>query len=594
MSAGLLVRADSVNEGGVLADVAGPSRSSVWVMAGILFTFLAVNLPLFLCMPVDCDIHFYDVCARNLLNGGVHYRDTFDTNLPGMPWLHAGVRYLLGWSLEALRFVDFLVLTGVIVFLTRWLPSSVSRSSRLALALILYTLYFSMTEWCHCQRDLWMLLPCLLAAELRSRQINRLANHQRSRSIAGWSFIEGLIWSIGFWIKPYVIVPAFACWITSAVLVRRRAGSRLLALDGLAILGGGLASGAMGIFWLWQSGSWPYFRDIFFVWNQDYVGFDMTEDLGWLFIAGSFVRFFPWVMVHVMAVALAIQVLFSPLSPVLRGEGSGVRGSKSLAEPDISTRDANPLTPTPLPLSTGGEGSSGAIRLAAILYLSWLFQAVILQHYFDYIQLPAILLGIALVAWFCATTSKIILKCCLLAFLFLCPILRYPVQLGHRWPYWERSLATGSSAEVKDGLTLLHRVEWQDLKKVEDFLREQNVKDEELTCFSIQAISLYNTLNVRPSMRHLILQGGYTIFANHRTEIGNELNSSKQRYVVVDLWRKKLDYHDIPGQAGDTDLPDWIFPKNFKELYPQPVVLLFRAGRYVVLGVAEGEGPGLP
>jgi hypothetical protein len=274
----------------------------------------------------------------------------------------------------------------------------------------------------------------------------------------------------------------------------------------------------------------------------------MTEDLGWLFIAGSFVRFFPWVMVHLMAVPLALQLLLTK-EPVTHGKVD--------------------------------------IRLAAMLYLSWLFQAVVLQHFFDYIQLPAILLAIGLVAWFCATTSKVILKGCLLAFLFLCPVLRYPMQLAQHRPYWERSLEAGSTAEVKDGLTLLHRVEWQDLKKVEDFLRENQVKDGELTCFSIQAISLYNALNVRPSMRHLILQGGYTIFVNHRAEIGNELNTSPQRYVVVDLWRKDMDYHDIPGTAGDTNLPDWIFPRNFKELYPQPVVLLFRAGRYVVFGMAE-------
>src|SRR5207249_430578 len=113
-------------------------------------------------------------------------------------WLHAGVRTLLGWSVEAIRFADFLVLTGVIALLLRWLPASVSRSARLALALVLYTYYFSMTEWCHCQRDLWMLLPCLLALELRGRQIDRLANNPRSLSVLGWAITEGLIWSIGF------------------------------------------------------------------------------------------------------------------------------------------------------------------------------------------------------------------------------------------------------------------------------------------------------------------------------------------------------------------------------------------------------------
>jgi hypothetical protein len=267
------------------------------------------------------------------------------------------------------------------------------------------------------------------------------------------------------------------------------------------------------------------------------------------------VRFFPWVMIHLMAVPLAIQLLLNnpPLSPVLRGEGN-----------------------------SSPQAGDAFIRLAATLYLFWLFQAVVLQHYFDYVQLPAILLAIGLVAWFCATTSKVILKGCLLAFLFLCPVLRYPLQLAQRWPYWERSVREGSTAEVKDGLTLLHRVEWRDLKKVEDFLRERHVQDGELTCFSIQTISLYNALEVRPAMRHLILQSNFTIFANHRNQIREEVDAGLQNYIVVDLWKRDVPYRDIPVQAGDTDLPDWIFPKNYKQLYPEPHDLLFRAGRYVV------------
>jgi hypothetical protein len=523
-------------------ETAPAGRISTWLMGGALAVFLFVNLPLFLSMPLDCDTHFYDVCARNLLRGGVHYRDTFDTNLPGMPWLHTGVRYLLGWSVEAIRLVDFAVLTVVIGFLLRWLPKT-APAWRVAFALVLYTFYFSMTEWCHCQRDFWMLVPCLLAVELRSRQLARIINHDSSGSIALWAFIEGLVWSVGFWIKPFVIVPALGCWVMSAIHAKRHGRKRLLVLDGLMVFSGGLASGAAGVWWLWQSGSWPYFRDIFFVWNWDYVGFDMTEDLGWLFIAGSFVRFFPWVLVHLMAIPLAVQLLWSG--------------------------------------ANAGTGKSD-VRLTAMFYLAWLFQAVALQHFFDYIQLPAIFLGLVLVAWRGATTPQVILKSCLLAFFILCPVLRYPSQLAQRLPFWERSLREGSSAEVKDGLTLLPRVEWRDLKKVEDFLRERHVQDGELTCFSIQTISLYNALEVLPSMRHLILQANFTIFSSHRDQIREEVDASLQQYVVVDLWNLDVPYRDIPGEAGDTDLPDWIFPKNYKHLYPEPHILFFRAGRYVV------------
>ncbi|MFL5243339.1 MAG: hypothetical protein ACJ8FY_14635 [Gemmataceae bacterium] len=531
---------ETASAGGISSGLAG----------GVLALFLIVNLPLFLSMPLDCDIHFYDVCARNLLRGGVHYRDTFDTNLPGMPWLHTGVRYFLGWSVEAIRLVDVCVLTVVIAFLLRWLPSATSLATRVAFALVLYCLYFSVTEWCHCQRDFWMLAPCLLAMELRGRQLARLCSQGTPASISLWAFFEGVVWSIGFWIKPFVAVPALGCWILCGLLVRRRGGGRSLALDGLLLLGGGLASGAVGMWWLWQSGSWPYFCDIFFVWNRDYVGFDMTEDLGWLFIAGSFVRFFPWVLVHLIAVPVAVQTLWS---------------------------------------QTPSQNGKTNIQLAAIFYLAWLFQAVVLQHFFDYIQLPAIFLGLALAAWRCATTPQVVLKRCLLAFFLICPVVRYPILLVQRLPFWERSLREGSTAPVKDGLTLLPRVEWCDLEKVEDFLRQQHVRDGELTCFSIQAISLYNALEVRPSMRHLILQGGYNIFSSHREQIRAELANSSQRYIVVDLWKKDRPYLSIPGQPGGDDLPDWVFPKNYKELYPEPSIVLFRAGRYMVLAPCKGR-----
>src|SRR5438874_12449808 len=75
-----------------------------WV-ALLLVTF--VGLPLFLCMPLAFDTVHYDLCARTLIRGGALYRDVADNNLPGVIWIHAGIRTLLGWRSEALRFADF-------------------------------------------------------------------------------------------------------------------------------------------------------------------------------------------------------------------------------------------------------------------------------------------------------------------------------------------------------------------------------------------------------------------------------------------------------------------------------------------------------
>ena len=64
---------------------------------------LVVGVPLFLRMPLWCDVTLYDMAARALLSGGVLYRDVFDTNLPGYPLLLTGVRWLLGNSIEVVR-----------------------------------------------------------------------------------------------------------------------------------------------------------------------------------------------------------------------------------------------------------------------------------------------------------------------------------------------------------------------------------------------------------------------------------------------------------------------------------------------------------
>src|SRR5260370_19308442 len=71
--------------------------------AGLVLVLLA-GVPLFVCMPLYADVTTFDLGARNLLRGGVHYRDAYDNGLPGMVWLHAAVRALLGWRSEAIRF----------------------------------------------------------------------------------------------------------------------------------------------------------------------------------------------------------------------------------------------------------------------------------------------------------------------------------------------------------------------------------------------------------------------------------------------------------------------------------------------------------
>src|SRR5437588_9310418 len=101
---------------------------------GSLIVLLLVNLPAFLCMGLDSDISMYDLLARRVLLGDVHYRDLLETNFPGVVWLHMAFRALLGWRSEALRAVDLTIVALSVWLLVGWLPRSCPTWRRVALA----------------------------------------------------------------------------------------------------------------------------------------------------------------------------------------------------------------------------------------------------------------------------------------------------------------------------------------------------------------------------------------------------------------------------------------------------------------------------
>src|SRR5438046_9289474 len=94
------------------------SAAAGWAVTVLL---LAAGVPLFLCMPPWNDVTLHDMAVRSMLRGGVHYRDVFDTNLPGIDWSMAVVRLLFGWSYEALRAADLVVIAAEVWRLLGWL-----------------------------------------------------------------------------------------------------------------------------------------------------------------------------------------------------------------------------------------------------------------------------------------------------------------------------------------------------------------------------------------------------------------------------------------------------------------------------------------
>jgi hypothetical protein len=154
--------------------MAGPPSlpwRSVWLPRAITAVALVIGVPLFLRSPPWCDITLYQMAARNILNGGVHYRDIFDTNLPGFVWAMTALYSAFGPNVVALRVLDLLIVLGVVLLIDRLAKWGGATPAARWWALAGAALFYPYTvEMSHAQRDTWMALPGLAAVLLRVRR----------------------------------------------------------------------------------------------------------------------------------------------------------------------------------------------------------------------------------------------------------------------------------------------------------------------------------------------------------------------------------------------------------------------------------------
>ena len=148
-----------------------PQRPALLLLAALWI----LAAPLFVCSPVTSDTSLFDVQAMTVLKGGVLSRDVLEPNLPGIVWLHLAVRSLVGWSSEAIRAVDLVIFAATLLVFCSFISSPDRRHPRrqwpLVYILLCSLFYLTRNEWCHCQRDIWMLLPvdCALGMRFRVR-----------------------------------------------------------------------------------------------------------------------------------------------------------------------------------------------------------------------------------------------------------------------------------------------------------------------------------------------------------------------------------------------------------------------------------------
>lgn len=556
------------------------SATTGWVVAALA---LLAGIPLFLRMPPWNDVTLHDLAARSILRGGVHYRDVFDTNLPGIDWSMAAVRWLFGWSYEVLRAVDLVVVAGIVFSLAGWVRRCGTQYVTVAWFVAAAALFYPFTsEFNHVQRDVWMLLPAVVAARLRLKRVGSGATPlPTGRGAWGLgllvraSLLEGFIWGLAVWFKPHVVIPAFAVWVVSAILMLRSESGKRVAVDLVSLLLGGVLAGLPGVGWMIATGAWPYFLDIFLHWNPDYLS-----------NAGSFALrvhhvfdcFPPWSLLHYTAIPLAVIALWEARV-----------WSRRPSEP------ARVTAPSWLFLPAGSEQIAAARAILAAFYLAWLAQAVLIQKPFEYVHLPLTLLAMAVVAgqrwcfgfvyllWFIALgiVVNVVDK--------RVTVEQHPLTRWEIVKLWPRCWSEDGSLGLRDQLgQFTHTAwgtNWRELNEVAEYLRSVNppLKAGELDCWNDTTHPLYLMLNLDPATRYMHYGTVFEI-KSKKEQIAEEVRSSPQRYVVSDLQRMTWDrgavYDPHSWRAGDP-LPVWL-PPNERQRFPwnQPVV--FRAGRYVV------------
>ncbi len=572
------------------------AASAGWAAAGLI---LVASVPLFLVMPPWCDVTLYQMAARNILRGGVHYRDIFDTNLPGFVWVMAALRLAFGDSYAAMRAVDLVVIGAAVGVLCGWVRRCGGSGYAVAWLVAAAALFYPFTsEFSHLQRDPWMLLPAALAARLRLARVYDAGSQRRHGRFA---ILEGFLWGAAVWLKPHVVVPAFVVWAVSAVFLARYEPRRTVATDFVGLLLGGLLAGIPGVVWLVASGAWPHFLDVFLNWNPAYLA--DSGPVGGRFQT-TFVCFRPWSVLHYAALPLAALALWEARV-----------WSRGVGEPATVPRSRWWYLPA------ADERTACARALLAALYLGWMAQAVVLQKPFDYVHVPLLLLGFAVVAsqrwcfglaylvWFVAVGILVNVaethpatEPTIRAIDPADPLARFekhPLADRAVMKCWPRALSEGSSPELRDRLgqyTNIHcGTRWVELNDVANYLRsvEPGIGPGELNCWHDSTHPLYLMLDVDPATRYMHYGTAFGINElgapapgerTKREQIADAVRASRQRYVVSDLlratWDRDAPYKPGSWRAGDP-LPVWI-PEVERRKFPWNQKVVFRSGRYVV------------
>lgn len=543
-------------------------RCRLWppLLVGLALAIIAV--PVFVRMPLTNDAEMYDLQAELVRQGGTLYRDVLEPNLPGVVWIHLAVRSVLGTSAEALKFFDLIVFAGIAALALRLVHlAGGSRGAAAWTVVALFGFYGSQSEWIHCQRDVWLLLPTLGAVTWRIEVVHSGRSLTRTNRFLA-HLLEGSLWGCGVWLKPHVIFPAAAVWLVSQLL-QRTGGSRGSSESGQAhsfhepddihkslktlpvelagvMLGAGFV-GVLGVMWMIRSGCWPHFVETALHWNPYYMAAGKSHWTLERFIP-MVLRFFPWFSLHLVAIVFIVNCFTNP-----------VRGVTSPVDP-----------------------RRAVLALTASTYAGWMFQAFGFQHLFDYVHAPAILLAILLVSLWSLAYPRRTVRALSLAFTLLAmwwsPLLQ-PKRIG----LWSVCLRGPITPLVRDRLSHFRNPNRRDLEQIEEYLRQQNVSGKDVCFYNSDFVGMYRKMGLMPPTRYVYFYETVRFLPSHQQAILQDLQAAPHRYVVTDVLTagirpERMDWLGPNGRLADAHAQ----PRHWTTGYPWSYPAVFRAGTYLV------------
>ena len=526
--------------------------SSCSVPCLFLSVWLVMSVPLFLRMPETNDAEMFDLQAWMASSGGVLYRDILEPNLPGVVWIHLVVRAIAGSSSEVLRAWDLFSFALLMSFVFRLLKMA-GGTARSAMWTVLgcSMFYLSTSEWCHCQRDMWMLTPAAAGVWLRLKQRKRVMSDCSAGRLILWGIVEGLVWGSGIWIKPHVLLVTIAVWLCT--LSGRAVAIRRTALDALGLLGGGVLMGVAGVVWLQVTGAWPYLLDTMFNWNPGYLDAG-RENWNYVRFKAMVIRFLPWFLLHVMAVPVSLKQVWRRL----------VR------------RSAASETPTPLVSS-----------VLSVVYLIWMGHSFLLQHLFDYVHAPGVVLAIVVCADRLTRSASSTFSRSVAMLFGMIVIAMSPILQPQSLPLWRECVSrVRMPAELQDQLTHFGNPRRTDLQAITRYLKEQQVAGTDVLMFNSDAVSLYRRLDLKPPTRAVYFFEILVFFPDRRKDVIVKALGNKPRFIVLDLVSclvmDSRAAHET-GPAGIHAPPPAYQPRAGSFPWKYPVV--FRSGSWLVLAV---------